>query len=149
MNDYSERMRISEQVARATELHTPRAGEHIARRFADIGYEEFLVLPQERMVSLLSGVVSPLPQGDEDSVFVMPSIERLVGWCGEHGIGIAQVAWCHEREWHVHLVHGTVCCEGRSVDLQWSFVQAVAEYLGVAGQPKKGRGLRLVRSGPE
>lgn len=63
------------------------AGEKISRGFADLGFEEFVLIAEARMVSLLSGKVSELPREHRAFFFLVPStyeildlVHRLVGF---------------------------------------------------------------------
>jgi hypothetical protein len=50
-------------------------GSRVARGYADVGFEEFAVLQNSKMVSLSSGRVHDL---DLEHVFAVPSLEELL-----------------------------------------------------------------------
>ncbi len=52
-------------------------GVKVAREFADIGFEEFCVLPAQKIVSLFTGAKSELPEDYLDHFFVVPSVQEL------------------------------------------------------------------------
>jgi len=102
---YTERMVLFEDISRRARWDNPQFGELVARRFADVGYEEFLVLPQGKMVSILSGTITMIPTDDDASLFVVPSVERLVSWCEEIGGKVVSIERVDLRDWCVKLLN--------------------------------------------
>jgi hypothetical protein len=49
-------------------------GDNLIRGFADVGYEEFVLLPSNRLCSKLSGVVKPLDESEMRHFFRIPSL---------------------------------------------------------------------------
>lgn len=56
-------------------------GDVVGRGFADVGYEEFVVLPDARLCSLYTGQVVDLPQSDGVAGrryhFLVPTLQQL------------------------------------------------------------------------
>lgn len=57
---------------------TLQPGDRVARGFADLGFEEFWVLPNEKVVSLLTGDVSPFRESDWEHFFKIFSLDDLL-----------------------------------------------------------------------
>lgn len=53
-------------------------GIKVARGFADLGAEEFIVMPGKKLVSLFTGEKSSMPDDFEDHFFVVPNFESLI-----------------------------------------------------------------------
>jgi hypothetical protein len=59
------------------------AGDVVGRGFADVGYEEFVVLPNARLCSLYTGQVVDLPRSDGQQAsapnfhFLIPTLQQL------------------------------------------------------------------------
>jgi hypothetical protein len=53
-------------------------GSKISRGYADLGYEEFLVLPSQKLLSLYSGKVSEIPEGHSHHFFWVPTAVEFV-----------------------------------------------------------------------
>jgi hypothetical protein len=158
LNGYSEKMVLFENISRHAGWNNPQFGERVARRFADVGYEEFLVLPQGKMVSMLSGTITAIPTDDEASLFIVPSVERLVFWCEEMGGKVSSIERVDLRDWCVRLVNkadSLIVIQDRDLLFALSLACFKAFCLGelktktqsISGNPlskKSGRGLRLV-----
>ena len=65
-------------------------GAQVARGFADLGYEEFVIIAEGQIVSLLTGVRGEMPAGHAGHFFVVPSVDQL---CDE----LATRRWLLER----------------------------------------------------
>jgi len=58
-------------------------GDVVGRGFADVGYEEFVVLPDAKLCSLCTGQVVDLPESGRDQVsasryhFLVPTLQQL------------------------------------------------------------------------
>lgn len=53
-------------------------GIKVARGFADLGAEEFSVLPGKKLVSLFTGEKSSIPDDFEKHFFVIPTVTELI-----------------------------------------------------------------------
>jgi hypothetical protein len=50
----------------------------VARGFADLGFEEFQVLPGPRLLSLTAGTASSLPEEHRQHFFWIPSVDEAI-----------------------------------------------------------------------
>lgn len=80
------------------------AGMRIARGFADLGIEEFLLLPGDKLLSLCSGSTSQLPNEHRKFFFLVPSFEQLVNAIQELDFDLLGVEFKEQREWQVKLL---------------------------------------------
>jgi len=53
-------------------------GDVVARGFADLGFEEFQVLPGPRLLSLTAGTASALPEEHRGHFFWIPSVDEAI-----------------------------------------------------------------------
>jgi hypothetical protein len=96
-----------EQFALAAEAKqwglTPRfePGDIVARGFADLGYEEFQVLPSEKILSLTAGSVSALPSEHASHFFWIPSVDELTELLERQGVSCVACSRVEQREWLV------------------------------------------------
>ncbi len=67
------------------------SGEKIARGFADLGYEEFVILPQGKLLSLVRGTVSELPQEHRHHFFSVMDVDQLRGLLDGLGWDILEI----------------------------------------------------------
>ena len=54
-----------------------REGRRVARGFADVGFEEFWILPARKLVSIVNGVASELQSEHERFFFAVPGADEL------------------------------------------------------------------------
>lgn len=96
-------------------------GSRVARGYADVGFEEFGVLQNNKMVSLSSGQVHDL---DLEHVFAVPSLEELL-----------QVIPAH---FHVLVDSRTVFINGREYDsMEIGLLRELLTYFGIeTGSPR-------------
>jgi hypothetical protein len=69
-----------EQIATLVEicsLHQFEPGDEVVRGYADVGFEEFLVLPGDRLCSKFTGQVTELTSEKREHLFRVPSLEEL------------------------------------------------------------------------
>lgn len=96
-----------EQFALAAEAKqwglTPRfePGDVVARGFADLGYEEFQVLPSQKILSLTAGSVSALPSEHASHFFWIPSIDEITEILERRGVPCVSCSRVERREWLV------------------------------------------------
>jgi hypothetical protein len=82
-------------------------GDIVARGFADLGYEEFQVLPSAKLLSLTAGTVSPLPTDHAAHFFWVPSVDETIDLLEKRGAASVALNRVDQREWRVE-----VKCEG-------------------------------------
>jgi hypothetical protein len=78
-------------------------GDLVARGFADLGFEEFQVLPGPRILSLTAGTVKPLPEDHRQHFFWIPSIDELISIVESRGAVLVECVREDQREWRVVL----------------------------------------------
>jgi len=84
-------------------------GDVVARGFADLGFEEFQVLPGEKLLSLTAGTSTALPADHQGHFFWIPSIDECVSLLERAGVTCLGCDRVDAREWKVEA-H----CEDRS-----------------------------------
>jgi hypothetical protein len=96
-----------EQFALGNELKTwglqPRfeVGDVVARGFADLGFEEFQVLPGGKLLSLTAGTSSPLPQDHTHHFFWVPSVDECIELLEQLGATAILCKRVDARQWRV------------------------------------------------
>lgn len=74
-------------------------GAHVARGFADVGYEEFCLLPNERIVSLFTGSITELREDDRRFFFVVPTVDMVREELDRRGWDIVRLESPERRGW--------------------------------------------------
>lgn len=89
------------------ELHTAgwrpqfEAGMRVGRGYADLGYEEFLLLPNGKLVSLVNGSSSELPQTHIAHFFSIPDAAALVQEIRRRGFNVTSIEFAEQREFRI------------------------------------------------
>jgi len=76
-------------------------GDVVARGFADLGFEEFQVLPGEKLLSLTAGTSTALPADHQGHFFWIPSIDECVDLLEKLGVRCVGCQRLDGREWSV------------------------------------------------
>ncbi len=100
-------------------------GDVVARGFADLGFEEFQVLPGNKVLSLTAGTVSSLPQDHLHHFFWIPSVDEsvdLLEHAGAHCISSERV---DQREWRVQAQVGDVISVSTSDSLHLALLHVL------------------------
>jgi len=80
-------------------------GDVVARGFADLGFEEFQVLPGRVLLSLTAGTTSPLPEEHVVHFFWIPSVDEAVDLLERRGVE-CRAAHRHDgRTWTFQISH--------------------------------------------
>lgn len=101
-----------EQFALASELKQwglePRfePGDIVARGFADLGFEEFQVLPSSRLLSLTAGTLSALPTEHSLHFFWIPSVDEITELLERLGVPCVSCKRVDQRDWLVEVQLG-------------------------------------------
>jgi hypothetical protein len=92
-------------------------GDLVARGFADLGYEEFQVLPGTRLLSLTAGTTTPFPVEHSHHFFWIPSIDESVALLERAGVKCLRCDRIDAREWNVEAQceHGIEVQRARSL----------------------------------
>ena len=80
-------------------------GDVVARGFADLGFEEFQVLPGPRLLSLTAGTVTQLPDEHRQHFFWIPSVDEAVALLEIQGYTVVSLTREEAREWRLSLSH--------------------------------------------
>lgn len=78
-------------------------GDVVARGFADLGFEEFQVLPGNKVLSLTAGTASPLPHDHLHHFFWIPSVDECVDLLEHAGARCLASERVEQREWRVQV----------------------------------------------
>jgi hypothetical protein len=78
-------------------------GDVVARGFADLGFEEFQVLPGPRLLSLTAGTATPLPVEHRGHFCWIPSIDEAIALLEGLGAELSSCSRHEAREWVVEL----------------------------------------------
>jgi hypothetical protein len=84
-------------------------GDVVARGFADLGFEEFQVLPGPRLLSLTAGTASALPEDHRGHFFWIPSVDEAIELIEVKG---AQIELCKRedgRDWVLEMMVNDSC----------------------------------------
>jgi hypothetical protein len=76
-------------------------GDVIARGFADLGFEEFCVLPGLTILSLQAGKMAPLPEEERHRFFWVPTVEQFLDEIDRRGVDIERIQFPDRRQWRV------------------------------------------------
>jgi hypothetical protein len=78
-------------------------GDLVARGFADLGFEEFQVLPGARLLSLTAGTSRPLPDEHRDFFFWIPSVDEALELIEVRGGVVTCIERVDSRDWHIEV----------------------------------------------
>ena len=78
-------------------------GLRIGRRFADVGFEEFSVITQQSIVSLMSGKIIPLEADFLTYYFPIYSVEELLRLLYSSHIDVESITYVEQRTWSAIL----------------------------------------------
>lgn len=94
------------------------AGDIVIRGFADLGYEEFQILPGGNILSLTAGTVSALDTDQRGHFAWLPSIDEVIGLLEKRSFVISKLVRQEAREWslslstpndmEIHVAHGNM-----------------------------------------
>jgi hypothetical protein len=89
-------------------------GTRLARGFADLGFEEFVILPVGHLLSLFTGQTSELPDDHKRFFFVVPTFEQLVQYLIQSECSLDRIEFRDERSWIAvaRTRDGTIAGEG-------------------------------------
>ena len=120
-----------EQFEICNELKTwglaPRCepGDIVARGFADLGYEEFQVLPSEKLLSLTAGTVTNFPAEHTHHLFWVPSIDEATELLERKGVQCLSCARQDQREWSVEAQYDSTLEVHRADSLHTALLRAL------------------------
>lgn len=92
-----------EQLKRLGTVLPFEVGAKLARGFADLGYEEFVLISEQTIVSLFSGKPTPLPADHAQFFFVVPNSDQMVQYLSVAGFDFEEVVYEEQRRWRVRI----------------------------------------------
>ncbi|HMO01875.1 MAG TPA: hypothetical protein PKD37_01855 [Oligoflexia bacterium] len=104
-------------------------GTHLARGYADLGCEEFIVLSENKLCSLFTGAMSELLEQHRRFFFWIPSADQALNLLVEHGFQIVSLDYQNQRWWKLALKKGDKLIEVAGDTLHLLFLKALAEVL--------------------
>ena len=78
-------------------------GEIVSRGFADLGFEEFLVLPGKKLLSLQAGTVGEIPEQHRHFFFRVPSVDDMINLMENLGLNGITCDREDQRIWKVKV----------------------------------------------
>jgi hypothetical protein len=105
-------------------------GDVIARGFADLGFEEFQVLPGSQMLSLTAGSLSRIPDDHKGHFFWIPSVDEGIAWLEAQGAVVQQCQREDARTWTLSLLtQDGAAVETQGESLHETVLRALLEVL--------------------
>lgn len=102
-----------------------RPGTRIARGFADVGFEEFVLLPNGKSMSLFAGTQAEFLEEHRGFFFEVPTIADLLSELELRGEKVVAVEYVNQRNWRVRTSNQLAECR----DLQEALVRClIASY---------------------
>jgi hypothetical protein len=100
-------------------------GDLVARGFADLGFEEFQVLPASKLLSLTAGTVSALPSEHVGHFFWIPSVDEATFLIEKAGARCVSCTRFDQREWIVEVQRGDEIEAHRATSLHTAVLLAL------------------------
>lgn len=97
-------LKLCEELKHQGCIFPVKAGVRLGRGFADLGYEEFYLLNNQKIVSIFTGTLSDWNPLDEKFFFVVPTEKDLFAKLIEKGIEIMTCQYVNEQEWCLEVV---------------------------------------------
>ena len=98
-----------EFLRRCEELHALEfktvfeAGTRVARGFSDLGFEEFIILPGEKLLSIYTGNLSPLREEERAHFFLVPEIDYMLAQIDRLEFDVDCISTADRRVWSMQL----------------------------------------------
>ena len=98
-------LKLSEELGRMYPDTTFEEGMKIARGFADLGYEEFLLLPGGKLLALYSGQVTQFPEEHRRFFFEVPTPDQVAARLNKAFWDIRSLQLEDQRTWMLTIVN--------------------------------------------
>lgn len=98
-------LRLCEELGQRNPEQKLSPGSKIARGFADLGYEEFLLLTGNKLLALYSGQVTQFPEEHRRFFFEVPSPDELVSRIAKLNWDILSLEFIEQRSWKICMKH--------------------------------------------
>lgn len=93
-------------------------GTRVGRGFADLGFEEYCILPGNRLQSLLTGTITQLAEHEKDKLFGIYSADDLLADLNLRGFDIKSIRSPDQRKWILEMEMGQgplISIEGKTL----------------------------------
>jgi hypothetical protein len=98
-------LRLCEELGRTDPERALSPGTKIARGFADLGYEEFLLLNGNKLLALYSGQVTQFPDEHRRFFFEVPTPDDIVSRITALNWDILTLEFIEQRSWRICMKH--------------------------------------------
>lgn len=109
----NQQLRQCEQLKYMGLAQSFEVGAHIGRCFADLGFEQFVTLPDGQILSLFTGHKSQPGEHKEQHFFLVPAVDDLLNFLAQQGCLIQKLGADPDQCWHIALQ-----CKGRIISDQ-------------------------------
>lgn len=100
-------------------------GVVVARGFADLGFEEYQVVPGPKIISLCTGNCKELPAEEKKNFFVVPTVDFIVTKLGKDGWDIEKIVFDEQRVWRMEIQSEDRCLNSFGPTLIETFLEAL------------------------
>ena len=100
-------LKLCEQLGHANPEQRLEPGMKIARGFADLGFEEFLLLPGSKLLALYSGQVTQFQEEHRTFFFPVPTADELIAHITTLNWDIDTLTYEDQRTWKLSLSEAT------------------------------------------
>jgi hypothetical protein len=114
-------LELAESLKAAGRSTSFRPGARLARGFADVGFEEFVILPNLKMMSLFTGAQTEVVADHQNFFFEIPSLDDVLRELEERGEPVVEVEFKGGREWLLRTPH----LSGKAGDLHYAGIECL------------------------
>jgi hypothetical protein len=100
-------------------------GDVVVRGFADLGYEEFQVLPSSKLLSLTAGTITNFPPEHTQHLFWVPSVDEATELLERKGVVCVSCSREDQREWAVEAQYDSTLEVHRAESLHTALLLAL------------------------
>jgi hypothetical protein len=105
-------------------------GTRLCRGYADLGFEEFLLLPNNRLVSLVNGSASKFPEAHRAHFYAIPSADALVHEIRRRGFDITSIDFADQRSFRIRAERSGLAVGAESRSFEEALAQTLLAVLG-------------------
>ena len=107
-----------DKVHSALKVDLLEPGTFVARGFADLGYEAFVAVNGDTLLSLFTGERSSISKDEYKNLFLIPSTELLVDLVQKSGFNIEKINYIEQREWQLQVASASknFKCTGETIE---------------------------------
>jgi hypothetical protein len=78
-------------------------GSYVGRGFADLGHEEFYVLPGARLLALATGAITQVGDAEKRFFYWLPTLDEMVNALLERAWVVSELVHSEQRQWQLTL----------------------------------------------